>query len=140
MTTDPAASQLLAVGPVCLRIRSHDPATIEFLARATRPAFRLVSTPHTPNVDDIRVLTHEALPDRLRTTLLPDATNAQPREPHQVIDGLHLVEKTAGTAPDNRHGYLLWTDDTPSSSHILLADDTPPSRTVLLRLLRGIAA
>lgn len=129
-------------GPVRLRLRGTDVPMVEALLARLHPALHVAQPSGAVEVQDIRVVLDTGLAQRLDQAIRSSAPALASKgdEPHRVHDGVHLVRKQAGAAADRSSGYLLWDQANPRASSIVLGDSGAAADTVLLRLVRGVAA
>jgi len=137
---DPTASTTVTGGPTTLRLWGNDAPMIDTLLVRLAPALRPTEPAGTADVQDIRIVLDSGLAHRLDQTLRATAPAGDAGEPHRIDDGVHLVRKQAGTASDRRSGYLLWDQESPQVSCVVVGESGASAETVLLRLVRGIAA
>ncbi|MGH3568386.1 MAG: hypothetical protein ACRDRH_20625 [Pseudonocardia sp.] len=127
--------------PATLRLRGDEVAVTTALPARLAPALRTTEHPcPAEEVQDIRIVRDPGLARRLDHAVHVTAPAGGVGEPHRLAHGVHLVGKHIGTPRDRRSGYLLWDRDSPRASCVVVGDSGATAETVLLRLVRGIAA
>ncbi len=130
----------VAGGPTQLRIRCAHVPTLATLRASLAPTLQPAASADAGDVQDIRVVLDPGLAQRLEHIVSATGPASEVGEPHRVRDGIHLVRKQTGAPPEHRSGYLLWAEENPQANCIVLDGSGAPSDTVLLRLVRGVAA
>lgn len=135
-----APSITLKGGPVRLRIGCASASTLANLRAALAPTFTTTDSTTGPALQEVRVALDSGLAHRLEHVTGGNSLDDGATEPHEVRADVHLVRKHTGGPSGRRSAYLLWSAADPRTSYIVLSGSGMTSDTLLMRLVRGIAA